>query len=545
VCGRILPPALAPLVTVLEPRIARRLRDLHPGLEAAVTKSGACPDCVDAVVRQAEARRSPLSIQESLQLPYPVYAPDETELLPIPRRIRANPYVTGRGVTLALLDSGFYPHPDLTRPANRILAHVDATATEVVERKRFKTPHLTSWHGTMTSSIAAGRGHMSKGEFRGVAAEARLVLVKTGNPRGRGISEKDIARALRWVIANAERYNIRVVNISLGGDQPGLGRLTELDALVEEAVAHGMAVVCAAGNSGSARLVPPASAPGAITVGGYDDGNSLDRGRWQVWHSSYGRGAYGVPKPEVLAPSVWLPAPMLPKTATHNEAVYLWRLVQAGDPELARLLRASEAQVRFKKETLRLPLDAIRRIIRARLIDQKFIHPHYQHVDGTSMAAPIVSGVVAQMLEVNPSLTPSQVKERLNTTARPLPGSGPEQQGRGAINAARAVAAAMRAPGGPMKGLPISPYLTERYVAFYVHLPGAREVALVGSFNGWQPEPMVDVFPGAWRLSIPRLLSGEYRYKFLIDGRSWIDDPENANVRADGYGGYSSILVVP
>src|SRR6185503_7477416 len=104
---------------------------------------------------------------------------------------------------------------------------------------------------------------------------------------------------------------------SLGGDHPSTGRLTELDALVEEAVARGMAVVCAAGNSGSARLVPPASAPGAITVGGYDDGNTLDRGRWRMWHSSYGRGAYGVAKPDVLAPSAWLPAPMLPKTSTH------------------------------------------------------------------------------------------------------------------------------------------------------------------------------------------------------------------------------------
>jgi hypothetical protein len=52
--------------------------------------------------------------------------------------------------------------------------------------------------------------------------------------------------------------------------------------------------------------------------------------------------------------------------------------------------------------------------------EQKFIHPHYQHVDGTSMAAPIVSGVVAQMLEANPSLTPAQIKEILMVTADPL-----------------------------------------------------------------------------------------------------------------------------
>ena len=59
------------------------------------------------------------------------------------------------------------------------------------------------------------------------------------------------------------------------------------------------------------------------------------------------------------------------------------------------------------------PASEIRLAIQEYMNEQKFIHPHYQHVDGTSMAAPIVSGIVAQMLEANPSLTPAQVKEML------------------------------------------------------------------------------------------------------------------------------------
>jgi serine protease AprX len=396
----------------------------------------------------------------------------------------------------------------------------------------------------MTSSIGAGSGFMSDGMFRGMASGASLLLVKTGNVRRRGISERDIARALRWVIDNGEQFNVRVINISLGGDNPNTGKLTDLDALVEEAVARGIVVVTAAGNSGSDRLVPPASAPSAITVGGMDDGNSLDRSHWRMWHSNYGRGAFGVRKPDVLAPAIWLAAPMLPKTSTHNEALFMFRVLRSSDAEMTRILQTDYAQARFRRETLRLNYDDIRRIVRGYMIEQKYIHPHYQHVDGTSMATPIVSGLVAQMIEANPSLTPAQIKERINTTARLLPDVPSEVQGRGVINAARAVAAAMRAPSGPMRGLPISPYLTDEYVTFYLYEPKAQSVELVGTFTDWQPMPMQEVFSGAWRASLPRLSAGEYRYKFLIDSKQWMNDPENASVVEDGVGGYHSVLTI-
>jgi serine protease AprX len=215
----------------------------------------------------------------------------------------------------------------LTRPESRILQCVDATGEIAIEEANFTRPQITSWHGMMTCCVAAGNGYMSDQLYRGIATKANLVLVKTGNPNGRGIREADIERALAWVIANRIRYQIRVVNISLGGDHPANGRLSELDRLVEETVDQGLVVVAAAGNEGLERLVPPASAPSAITVGGLDDGNTFDQRLWRMYHSNYGRGANARPKPDLVAPTTWLAAPMLPHTRVHREGMLLWQLL--------------------------------------------------------------------------------------------------------------------------------------------------------------------------------------------------------------------------
>ena len=542
-CGRPVDPAIFQFHRDLEPPIVRRLRARHPGWEP---DSGVCPDCVAEAVQQAQAGRSPTPIHQELQLPFPVYARDEVHLLPTPVRVRANPRYTGRGVTIAFLDSGFYPHPDLARPRNRILAHVDARGPEPVAKPNFKKPHGASWHGLMTSSLGAGNGFMSDRLYQGIATHANLVLVKTGNRRGRRIHEGDIHRALAWVIANRDRFDIRVVNISLGGDHVTTGRLTELDRLVEEAADADLVVVAAAGNSGNRGLVPPASAPSAITVGGLDDQNSLDRRHHRMYHSSYGPGARGARKPDVIAPAQWLAAPMLPHTGVHHEALFLWQLLRASDSEMRRILETDYAHARFKKETLRLPLDDVRRVIRERMVEQKFIHPHYQHVDGTSMAAPIVSAVAAQMLEANPSLSPARVKELVAATAEPLEGVPAEQQGAGVINAGGAVAAALRAPGGPLPGWPTSPHLLRRSLTFYYIDGNASEVALVGSFNGWRPagHALQAHSPGVWQITLPRLPRGQHLYKFLVDGKRWTHDAENPARVEDGYAGFSSVLTI-
>jgi serine protease AprX len=527
----------------VEARLVQRLRRLHPQWDP---DEGICPECVSEALAALRRQRSATSLHTDLQLSYPVYAREEAQLLPTPARMHANARYTGRGVTLAFLDSGFYPHPDLTEPSNRIVAYVDATGGEAAIRTHFARAETSSWHGLMTSAVAAGNGHMSGGVYRGPASEASLVLIKTGNRRNRRIPERDILRALHWLISHHAEYSIRVANLSIGGDIPCAGELSPLDALVEEAVAQGLIVVVAAGNGGVNQIIPPASARSAITVGGLDDQNSLDPRYRRMWRSSYGTGVGGVLKPDLIAPAIWVAAPMLPRTWVHNEARLLWQLERLSDRELARFLKTRQAEARFKKETLRRPLDEVRGVIRSRMVEQKYIHPHYQHVDGTSMAAPIVTAVVAQMLEANPALSPAQVKDILTETAAPLEFVPRAEQGHGVVNATRAVAAALRAGRGPLAGLPYSPRVTPAAVTWYCYAPGARSVALIGSFNGWQPAEgeMWERRPGVWQIMQPPPAPGTYTYKFLIDGEHWAHDADNPTRIEDGAGGFHSLLTI-
>ncbi|MBL8056155.1 MAG: S8 family serine peptidase [Anaerolineales bacterium] len=539
ICDRPIDPAIRQIQRQPERHLIHQLQARYPGWQP---EHGACPQCVFQAALQARAAHSDHSLQQELQLPFPAYLPDQAYVLPTPMRVAANPKYTGQGVTIAFLDSGFYPHPDLTRPTNRILAYVDATTPDPAERRTFGKIGVTSWHGLMTACVGAGNGFMSSGRYRGLAPRAGLVLVKTGNRRNRHITERDIGRALKWVIHHRQRHNIRIVNISLGGDHPSTGRMTDLDEKVEEAVAAGLVVVCAAGNTGERKLLPPASAPSAITVGGLDDQNSLDRPLRRLYWSSYGTGAHGAAKPELIAPAIWLAAPMLPKTTTHNEALFLWKLEGLPDDELMRQLEMPYAAKRFSKRTLSLPVGEIRAVIRSRMIEQKYIHPHYQHVDGTSMAAPIVSAIVAQMLEANPALTPTQVKALLTATAERLPDAPAERQGHGVVNGARAVAAALRLKAD-QDPTPVSP---QRTLTFYYFDQDARQVALVGTFNHWLPYgyELQQYERGAWRLTVPAFEPGLHAYKFLIDRVRWAADPENPCRLEDGLDGFYSLIEI-
>lgn len=534
----------------LEPHIIRLLQERAAAWQPA---QGVCPRCILDAISAARSRRRAESMHRELALPYPVYSNDETALLTTPYRLHAYPQFSGRGVVIAFLDSGFYPHPDLTLPYNRILAHVDATTRIPRHRPNFRRPAATSWHGLMTSAVAAGSGSLSGYAYRGIASDAQLVLVKTGNRRGRRIHEDDIARALNWVILNQHRYNIRVVNLSVGGDIPCTGELSALDELVEEAVARGLVVVCAVGNGGVEQIVPPASAPSAITVGGVDDRNSLERARHQLYHSNFGRGGHQVSKPDLIAPAIWVAAPILPHTGVYNEGAFLWKLLHAPDAELRRLLRTPTAAARFRKETLALPLEGVRQAIRLRMVEQKYIHAHYQHVDGTSMAAPIVSSIVAQMLEANPTLTPAQVKEIFLETAQPLDLFPRARQGQGVVNAAHAVARALRAPGGALAGQPLSPHLDAATVTLRYYDVEASRVALTAAWSDWtRAEPFHRRAPGVWELVLPHPAPGVYPYKFLVERSSqthpeshhWLGDPENILRVEDGAGGFYSLLEV-
>ena len=102
----------------------------------------------------------------------------------------------------------------------------------------------------MTSVVAAGNGHLSDGFYRSIAPEAKVVLVKIGKT-GR-IPESNIETGLRWVFENKDKYDIRIVNISAGGDFEQSYLNNSLCQLVEEVVKAGLTVVCAVGNAGLA-----------------------------------------------------------------------------------------------------------------------------------------------------------------------------------------------------------------------------------------------------------------------------------------------------
>lgn len=370
------------------------------------------------------------------------------QILPTPLRVGADERFTGRGVTIAFLDSGFYPHPDLIEPRNRILRYVNITAPDQTAQEandEINQPNDSSWHGMMTSVVAAGSGYLSSGTYRGLACDAKVVLVKAGSAHR--ILHDDIRRGLEWVLEHRQQYNIRVVNISCAGDYEESYLTDGLSQAAERAVKEGIVVICAAGNAGNSEnpaILPPASAPSVITVGGFNDRNTLELADNALYHSSYGPTIDGFQKPEIVAPSIWLAAPILPNTPTAAEASLYHLLQEAPDSDLRETLKARPGVDPQLDAASDLPVYLIRQLVSIKVHDANVISGSYKHVDGTSFAAPIVSSVVAQLLEANPRLKPQQVKRILIDTAIRLDGVDVNRQGWGTIIPSRAVERALQ-----------------------------------------------------------------------------------------------------
>lgn len=359
-------------------------------------------------------------------------------VLSLPSRLRADTTAAGVGVTIAMIDSDFVQHPDLMQPAVRIARYVDAT-TGTDAPLPPTTPLARHWHGTMTACTAAGNGYLSRGRFTSLAPEARVVLVRTMHENGR-IPTSTIVRALQWVRDHATEHGIRVVNLSVYADEIDQSIEHPVNALIEEIVDAGIVVVAAAGNNPLAPIRPPASAPSALTVGGLDDKNTLRADDEELYHSSFGRTILGVQKPEVIAPAIWLPAPILPDTPLQREASALCAMDAMDDTMLLdiapKLMPSTKLPVSMWTSR---DVDAIRSSLRERIDAELIATAYYKMVDGTSFAAPIVASIVAQMLSVDPDLTPADVKHILMDTARPLADQPIERQGAGVIRQAEAL----------------------------------------------------------------------------------------------------------
>ena len=367
-------------------------------------------------------------------------------LLALHERMDIDADWTGAGVVVAVIDSGFFPHPDY---AQRVLIHADATEARIREGTRYRRPESYSWHGQMTTALLAGSGALSGGHYRGIAPEALLVLVKVSN-RHLQIKEADILRGLEWVARNCARFGIRIVNLSVGGDFPSEDPHHPLHDIVAHLHAQGVLVVAAAGNHGSDALVPPASAPHALTVGGIDDGNQQAPEHWRPFSHNTGRDLSGGRKPELLAPATWLPAPVLPSTPTAQAAHWLAMLMRSDlDGMHAHLaLHDGAAELGLSPEEAAQPDQQVIARLQAQVLAHRIVNQHYQYVEGTSTSAAIVSGVAAQMVQCNPRLTPDSLKRLLISTAQPLTAVPARQQGAGVVQPAAAVRAALAESGG-------------------------------------------------------------------------------------------------
>src|ERR1043165_2422420 len=368
------------------------------------------------------------------------------QALPVPVRMDADERYTGRGVTIAFLDSGFYAHKDLTEPVNRIVAYHNIFETKD-GISALEKADVASWHGMMTSVVAAGNGHLSDGFYRSIAPGAKVVLVKIGKT-GR-IPESNIEKGLRWVFENKDKYKISIVNISAGGDFEQSYLTNPLCQLVEKVVNAGVTVVCAVGNAGLAPghpVLPPASAPSSIAVGGLDDQNSLDRARRGMYRSSYGPTIDGLQKPEVTAPGIWVAGPILPHTPTADQAALYAELDVASDDQLREIIVAHAGVDKQLDEAHELSVPLLRQLITIKLREGNVINQHYKFVDGTSFAAPIVASIAACMLEANPKLTPAQIKRILIDTAERVPDVEVDRQGWGVVVPRKAVAVGLLRP---------------------------------------------------------------------------------------------------
>jgi serine protease AprX len=350
-------------------RVLGKLAIIH-AVEAWLPRGGAARLRTSprvAVVSRNAGVRPQFESEDLLVTSYPVSS----------RAVRSWSQATGAGVGVAVIDTGIDgTHPDFSgsNGTSRIVASAvtNPDATNATD---------TFGHGTHVAGIIAGDSYRRSwrdplwGRYRGIAPHADLISIKADDGAGNA-TIVDVIRGLEFAIEHREDLGIRVVNLSLESSEPESYLTNPLDAAVEATYNSGIVVVAAAGNRGpvdNAADFPPGNDPFAITVGALDDAGTETRtDDWPASWSSAGTSQDGFAKPDVYAPG------------TH----------------IASTLAADSAF--------------------ASMCPSCIENGAYIRAGGTSMSAPVVSGVVALMLERHPDWTPDQVKSTLIATSRPM-----------------------------------------------------------------------------------------------------------------------------
>lgn len=339
-----------------------------------------------------------------------------------------------------------------------------------------------------------------------------------------------------------------MLNISVGGWEEGSHgsfEESEICQAAEEAVDQGIVVVAAAGNDAS-HPTAPANAPSVLTVGGFITQELSSMDNVELYWSNFGITVDLVVKPEVIAPAAWVAAPLLPLTLQARRTEALLELATSSDAELVARVKGFPEELGLPKNASEKAPAQIREDIERALRKDKLVARGYQHVDGTSFASPIVSSVVAQMLEANPNLSPAAVRQILMSTADRVRNVPLLRQGCGVVNARRAVEEGMQTWTPTQISELRPPRLEAGQLSFvFVNLDVAS-VHLVGDFNNWNltSHPMEQILDGLWRIDVEAPAPGRYRYKFLLNESRWVEDPANLFKQPNIYGGFDSILTI-
>ena len=311
--------------------------------------------------------------------------------------------ITGAGVTVAVLDSGLWDDPRLTHDTGgkpRVLASYDAIAGREVTTAFDESGHGSHMTSILAQSRAITRPGVPAGAWRGVAPDARLVVVKAFNREGQG-GLLDIVRGVQWIVDHREAYGIRVINLSFAAKPRWPYWQDPINQALMRAWEAGIVAVAAAGNEGPDAMTigSPGNLPYLITVGAITDSWTVDdpNDDYLPDFSSRGPTPSAHIKPDVVAPGGHMAGLTRPgSTLTEEFPEY-----QLGNGDFV--------------------------------------------MTGTSQAAALVSGLVALLLQVEPGLSPDDVKCKFLSSANPAINAdgrlsySPFEQGAGAISIQRAL----------------------------------------------------------------------------------------------------------
>lgn len=293
--------------------------------------------------------------------------------------------IDGLGVTIAIVDSGMYSGPGISQDrygTDRVRAVYDATKDyEYIEGGRGKSKISfaefdidDNGHGSHVAGVASSGKLSDSGKYNGIAPAASLVAVKVFDAQGRG-SYADVIRGIDWIVANRGKHDIDIINMSLSAQPRSHYWDDPLNQAVMAAWDAGIVVVASAGNSGpnAQSIGVPGNVPYVITVGAMTDNFTPSDGSDDrlATFSAAGPTYEGFVKPEVVGPG-------------------------------GHVIGSMES-------TDQIALDH----------PGFYLGASYYEMSGTSQATAVVSGVTALILQMEPGLSPDEVKCKLMHSAKP------------------------------------------------------------------------------------------------------------------------------